>query len=114
MESTAGSIPSAGADAQAEPQVGREAGGPTVVVRYWAGAKAAAGVAEESVTASTLGALLDAVQARRDERFANVLRLCSVVVSEQPVAPEQRADFALRPHDVVDVLPPFAGGSHPA
>jgi len=87
---------------------------PPVLVRYWAGAKAAAGVAEETVRASTLGALLDAVQADRDERFAKVLALCSLVVSEQPVAPEQRASFVLRAHDVVDVLPPFAGGSHPA
>ena len=88
--------------------------GSTVLVRYWAGAKAAAGVAEEQVTASTLASLLDTLQAGRDANFAKVLRLCSLVVSERPVPPEQRESFALHHNDVVDVLPPFAGGSHPA
>ena len=127
MASTSGGTPSTAADPPADR--GAEAEGPTdgadpgadrrgpCADRFGAllgGAKAAAGVAEEQSRASTSGALLDVVQARRDERFAKVLRLCSLVVSEQPVPPEQRAAFALRAGDVVDVLPPFAGGSHPA
>ena len=91
-----------------------EAETPVVLVRYWAGAKAAAGVAEESVAAGTLGELFAQLRVDRSERFSQVLSLCSCVVSEQPVAPEQRETFSLRAGDVVDVLPPFAGGSRPA
>ena len=83
-------------------------------VRYWAAAKAAAGVAEESFAAvPDLAALLDAVRARHgaDGRLAEVLVRCSYLVDE--VSPGRRApaDVPLAPGAVVDVLPPFAGGS---
>jgi molybdopterin converting factor small subunit len=85
-----------------------------VVVRYWAAAKAAVGLAEETFpTEPDLGALLDAVRARHgaDSRVAEVLARCSYLVDE--VSPGRRApsDVALVPGAVVDVLPPFAGGS---
>jgi sulfur-carrier protein len=89
-------------------------GSPEVVVRYWAAAKAAVGLAEESFPApADLGALLDAVRARHgaDTRLADVLARCSYLVDE--VSPGRRApaDVPLEPGAVVDVLPPFAGGS---
>ena len=82
--------------------------------RYWAAAKAAVGLAEETFpTELDLGALLDAVRARHgaDSRVADVLARCSYLVDE--VSPGRRApsDVALAPGAVVDVLPPFAGGS---
>ena len=85
-----------------------------VVVRYWAAAKAATGLAEEPFPAEPdLGALLDAVRARHgvDSRVAEVLARCSYLVDE--VSPGRRppSDVALAPGAVVDVLPPFAGGS---
>lgn len=85
-----------------------------VVVRYWAAAKAAVGLAEETFPAEAdLAALLDAVRARHvaDPRVAEVLARCSYLVDE--VSPGRRApsDVALAPGAVVDVLPPFAGGS---
>lgn len=80
-------------------------------MRYWAGARAAAGVAEESVDASTLLGALDAARASRDESFASVVGVCSFVVDEVPVGRTPHADVLLRPESVVEVLPPFAGGA---
>lgn len=78
-----------------------------VTVRYFAAAAEAAGTASESVDAATLGALVDAVTAGRDERFAAVLGRCAHLVdgrrTDDPAAP--LADGA-----TVDILPPFAGG----
>ena len=89
-------------------------GSSQVVVRYWAAAKAAVGVAEERYDApGDLAALLAAVRARHGagSRLAEVLGRCSYLVDE--VSPGRRApaDVAVLPGSVVDVLPPFAGGS---
>lgn len=81
------------------------------LVRYWAGARAAAGVSEESLDAATLGAALDAVRSGRDERFARALSVCSFVVDELPVGLTPHDEVALDADSVVEVLPPFAGGS---
>jgi molybdopterin converting factor small subunit len=85
-----------------------------VVVRYWAAAKAAAGAPDEGYAGpSDLGELLEAIRARHgaDSRLADVLARCSYLVDE--VSPGRRApaDVPLAPGAVVDVLPPFAGGS---
>jgi len=84
-----------------------------IVVRYWAAAKAAAGLAEETFPAEPdLGALLDAVRARHSgSRLPEVLARCSYLVDE--VSPGRRppAEVPLAAGAVVDVLPPFAGGS---
>jgi molybdopterin synthase sulfur carrier subunit len=81
------------------------------VLRYWAGARAAAGVAEEQVEASTLAAALDAARAGRDERFARVLSVCAFVIDEQPAGMTPPDQLALKADSMVDVLPPFAGGA---
>ncbi|MCZ3387370.1 MAG: MoaD/ThiS family protein [Actinomycetia bacterium] len=81
------------------------------VLRYWAGAQAAAGVREQVVDAATLADALDAARAHRDERFARVLGVCSFVVDEQPGGLTPHADVALGADAVVEVLPPFAGGA---
>ena len=85
-----------------------------VLVRYWAAAKAAAGLPEETYAhVPDLASLLDAVRARHgaDGRLAEVLTRCSYLVDE--VSPGRRApaDVAVPEGAVVDVLPPFAGGS---
>jgi sulfur-carrier protein len=73
-------------------------------VRYWAGARRAAGIAEETVQVATLGEL----KAQLLER-ADVGRICAassyLVDGEQAPPDGPLADGA-----VVDVLPPFAGG----
>ena len=80
------------------------------VLRYWAAAKAAAGVAEESVPASTLAEALTLVRAGHDERFTAVLGRCSFVVDGDPVGGRDHTRVGVQPDSLVDVLPPFAGG----
>jgi molybdopterin synthase sulfur carrier subunit len=78
-----------------------------VIVRYWAGARAAAGRAEESVEARTLGELLTLVSARHD--IERVVQACSVLVDGVAIRREQTS-HALPSGAVIDLLPPFAGG----
>lgn len=85
-----------------------------VTVRYWAGARHAAGVIEETVPAGSLQAALDEVLGRHDAAFARVLSVCSFVVGEQPVGARPTSTVVLRDGDVVEVLPPFAGGTDAA
>ena len=78
-----------------------------VTVRYWAGLRAAAGVAEDQVLAGPVSAVLDAVRARHDERFAAALERCSLLLDGTQVHdPSSRAE----PGALLDCLPPFAGG----
>jgi molybdopterin synthase sulfur carrier subunit len=86
-------------------------------VRYFAAARAAAGVDEERYELSagdTLATLLEAILAvERPEPPAGtpplprILSRSSFLLNE--VAVRDRS-AALKPDDVVDVLPPFAGG----
>jgi len=78
-----------------------------VIVTYYAGAADAAGVTTEQVDAATLGAALDALRARHDDRFAYVVSRCSLLLDGRvttDLATPLTADMRL------DVLPPFAGG----
>jgi molybdopterin synthase sulfur carrier subunit len=84
--------------------VAATAAGAAVTVRFWAGAKRAAGQAEEQLVAPTLAALLD--QLRRRPELAAILGRASYLVDGQAADPDQ----ALPPGAVIDVLPPFAGG----
>jgi sulfur-carrier protein len=83
-----------------------------VTIRYWAAAKEAAGVQEESVDAITLGDLLNTVVASRkpDGRLAAVLARSSFLVNADPVGRADRQSIVLDDGAVVEVLPPFAGG----
>jgi molybdopterin synthase sulfur carrier subunit len=84
---------------------------PTVTVRYWAAARAAAGTAEDAVPAGTLDAVLDAARARHaDARFARVLAVCSLLVDGHPVGRRRPEQVPVDAGAVVEVLPPFAGG----
>ncbi|SDC22791.1 Molybdopterin converting factor, small subunit [Geodermatophilus telluris] len=79
----------------------------TVTVRYFAGARAAAGVDTETRAAGTLEELVGAMVAAHGERLGKVLTACSFLVDGT-----QTRDRAvpLSPGATVDVLPPFAGG----
>ena len=79
-------------------------------LRYWAAARAAAGVAEETTSALTLAAALEEARARHDDRFATVLSRCSFVVDGDPVGGREHGRVRLSEDGLVDVLPPFAGG----
>ncbi|WP_392544161.1 MoaD/ThiS family protein [Oryzobacter telluris] len=78
----------------------------TVTVRYWAGARAAAGVDQESVDGvATVGDLTTRLLASRPG-LAAVLPVCTVLVEGLASGPEA----VLPAGAVVEVLPPFAGG----
>ena len=81
----------------------------TVQLHYWAGARAAAGVESEQWAADSIAAALAAACAPRDERFARVLSVCSLLVDGVVVRSED-LDAPLPAPVVVEILPPFAGG----
>lgn len=87
----------------------------TVTVRYFAAARAAAGVAEETVSVpaagespgpASVGAVVAAAADGRP-RLAEVLPRCSFLLDEVAV---HGPGTPVRPGQVLDVLPPFAGG----
>jgi molybdopterin converting factor small subunit len=75
-------------------------------VRYWAAARAAAGVAEEPFDGATLADVLGAAAARHGAELERVLRVASYLVDGV------RADRSTTLADgvTIEVLPPFAGG----
>lgn len=80
-----------------------------VTVRYFAAARAAAGVESETVSlrsGSTLAQLVENL-ANRGTPLAAVLRRCSYLRDGFAVRDEATV---LSAGDLVDVLPPFAGG----
>ncbi|MGE3285240.1 MAG: MoaD/ThiS family protein [Pseudonocardia sp.] len=82
----------------------------TVEVRYFAAARAAAGVDAEKVVVddgATVADVLVAVRAAHGDGFARVLDRCSFLLDE--VAVRDRAT-PLGAASALDVLPPFAGG----
>ena len=85
---------------------------PKVTIRYWAAAKEAAGVAEESVEAATLrDALNTAVAIRKpDKRLEAVIGRSSFLVTADPVGRSARESIVLDEGAMIEVLPPFAGG----
>jgi molybdopterin converting factor small subunit len=80
------------------------------LIRYWAAARAAAGVAEEPYDAATLGQALAAAAAGRGPEFGRVLRRSSFLVDGAPVGGRDQQGVELPEDGVVEVLPPFAGG----
>jgi len=83
-----------------------------VTIRYWAAAKDAAGLPEESVEAVTLREALDAAVASRspDTRLADVIARSSFLVNADPVGRAAKESIVLDEDAVIEVLPPFAGG----
>ncbi|MEU0335751.1 MoaD/ThiS family protein [Streptomyces sp. NPDC006193] len=84
---------------------------PKVTVRYWAAAKAAAGVAEEPCEADTLAGALAAVRTRHPGELTRVLQRCSFLVDGGPVGTRAHETVRLAEGGTVEVLPPFAGGA---
>ena len=79
-------------------------------LRFWAAAKAAAGVAEEPYDADTLAEALAAARARHGDALARVLDRSTYVVDDAPVGGRPHDSVVLRDGGSVEVLPPFAGG----
>jgi molybdopterin synthase sulfur carrier subunit len=79
-----------------------------LTVRYFAGARAAAGgTPAETASAATLEELTNLLTERHGERLAVVLKAASFLV-DGLACHDRRA--ALPAAATVDVLPPFAGG----
>jgi len=93
---------------------GRDHEGETVTVRYWAGARAAAGTAEDTFAVDAEVTLADLVaqvlERHPGDRMARTVAVCSVLLGDQPVRSQDPAAVVVRPGDVVELLPPFAGG----
>lgn len=84
-----------------------------VTMRYWAAAKEAAGVAEETVTADTLAAALGVIRTRAaggGARLSSVLARSSFLIDGHPVGTRAADAVLLADGAVIEVLPPFAGG----
>jgi sulfur-carrier protein len=83
----------------------------TVTMRYWAAAKEAAGVAEHQLTADTLAAALCIVAASSNgARLKAVLARSSFLIDGNPVGRRAPESVELADGNVIEVLPPFAGG----
>lgn len=79
-----------------------------ITVRYWAGARDAAGVTQERVpaTASTLIGEVLAEVSTRHPGINVILPACSVLLDGLRVDPSAAVGDA----ETVELLPPFAGG----
>jgi sulfur-carrier protein len=81
-----------------------------VCIHYWAGARAAAGIAEEEIEARSVAeALRFACDRRSDPRFDKVIKASSVLI-DGLTAHEIDLERPLTEPVRVEVLPPFAGG----
>lgn len=90
-------------------QASVEPDGIQVTVRYFAAARAAAGIDAETVVVrpgTTVGQLVERL-ALRGTRLATVLDRCSYLCDGIAV---RDVGMPLGPDETVDVLPPFAGG----
>lgn len=84
---------------------------PTVTIRYWAGARDAAGVETDLVEATTVAEALAGAAAGRpgDAEYTRVLGLCSFLVDGRRLSEQARIAPLTGPVEV-EALPPFAGG----
>jgi len=85
-----------------------------ITVRYWAGARAAAGTAEDVLETAGELSLADVVarvlERHPGEQMARTVGVCSVLLGDRPVRTQDPDAVVVRPGDVVELLPPFAGG----
>jgi sulfur-carrier protein len=83
-------------------------------VRYWAAAKAAAGVAQDDLEVEAAMPLDEVVRRVVDlhpgTRLPDVLQVCSALVDDRPVKRLDPATVLVEPGQSVEFLPPFAGG----
>lgn len=85
-----------------------------ITVRYWAGAKHAAGTDRDELetdVALTLAQVRErAIVEHPGTRLGEVLGVCSALVGEQPVGSADPEPVVVQPGETVEFLPPFAGG----
>lgn len=82
----------------------------TVRVRYFAGARGAVGLSEETVSMpadATVGDLVAELGGKHGDKLTRVLTACSFLLDGVAVRDQS---IALPDGSGLDVLPPFAGG----
>ena len=79
-------------------------------IRYWAAAKAAAGIAEEPYAADNLAEALETARTKHPGELVRVLRRSSFLIDGAPVGARGHETVRLAEGGTVEVLPPFAGG----
>lgn len=79
-----------------------------ILVRYWAGARAAAGIAEEYVPLTAGASVADVIAEVRRSRpgLEPVLDVAALLLDGRAVRREEQVGAAA----TLEVLPPFAGG----
>ncbi|MDO9494357.1 MAG: MoaD/ThiS family protein [Nocardioides sp.] len=86
----------------------------TIRVRYWAAARAAAGVNGDELAVTgpiSLAEVVDRVaRLHPDTRLLDVIGVCSVLLGDRPVSTEDPAELLVPPGSTLEFLPPFAGG----
>jgi len=108
-------VPSPGGRGQDHAEQSAVTGPGVVVVRLWAGAKAAAGTGEVVLDVPgpvSVAWLRDALLDRAPDagRLARVLQVCSVLVGDRPSGAADPQEVLVQPGSSVEFLPPFAGG----
>lgn len=81
----------------------------SVLIRYWAGAAAAAGVDSETVEAATVSQALSRAGIERGPELQRIIGISSILVDGVRTRDSDR-DVDLSGTVQVEVLPPFAGG----
>src|SRR3954467_10216745 len=85
-----------------------------ITVRYWASARAAAGVETDHLPVTGALTLTDVVRRaaalHHGTTLPGVLEACSVLVGDQPVKSRDPESVLVRPGQTAEFLPPFAGG----
>lgn len=92
-----------------------DAGVGEITLRYWAGARAAAGVESDVMAASgpvTVAQVREYALSLHpgSDQLARVLAVCSVLVDDQPVGRRDPGSVTVPVGARVEFLPPFAGG----
>lgn len=98
---------------QKRPSAGR--GVTHITLRYWAGARAAAGVESDVIDAEapvSVAALRERALALHPESAAlpRVLATCSVLIDDRPLGLADATQVLVPGGSTVEFLPPFAGG----
>lgn len=82
----------------------------TIALQFWAGARAAAGVAREEWEAGSVAeAIESARRARADAAFDRVVEMCSILIDGVVAGADDLSAVRTTPV-VAELLPPFAGG----
>ena len=79
-----------------------------ILIRYWAGAKAAAGVESEQIEATTVDSALTVVVGSARGELARVIKRSSLLLDGVVV---HDRSMTLLDGQILEVLPPFAGGA---